>query len=87
MVMGTSGLKGSIGLRKLMTALEQLRRFGDYIGSGEDAQELDVRRAKIRAGMKSLLLLAELDIPPGALDPYLDYAAAKIASETLPEAE
>jgi hypothetical protein len=37
--------------------------------------------------MKSLLLLAELDIPPGALDPYLDYVAAKIASETLPEPE
>ena len=53
MIMGTSGLKRSIGLRKLMTALEQLRSFGDYIQSGADAQNPDVRTAKIREGMKS----------------------------------
>ena len=35
MIMGTSGLKRSIGLRNLMTALEQLRSFGDYIQSGQ----------------------------------------------------
>jgi hypothetical protein len=87
MVMGTSGLKRGIGLRKLITALGQLRGFGDYIESGADAQDRAVRTAKIRAGMKSLLLLAQLDIPPGALDPYLDYVAAKIASETAPEPE
>jgi hypothetical protein len=87
MIMGTSGLKRSIGLRNLMTALEQLRSFGDYIQSGADAQNPDVRTAKIREGMKSLLLLAELDIPAGALDPYLDYVAAKIASESSPEPE
>jgi len=87
MIMGTSGLKRSIGLRNLMRALEQLRSFGDYIQSGADAQNPDVRTAKIREGMKSLLLLAELDIPAGALDPYLDYVAAKIASETAPVPE
>ena len=87
MIMGTSGLKRGIGLRKLITALGQLRGFGDYIQSGADAQDPAVRTAKIRAGMKSLLLLAELDIPPGALDPYLDYVAAKIASETVSEPE
>jgi hypothetical protein len=31
--------------------------------------------------MKSLLLMLELDIPAESLDLYLDYVAAKIASE------
>jgi hypothetical protein len=34
--------------------------------------------------MKSLLLMAVPDIPIEAMDPYLDYTAAKIASQTLP---
>jgi hypothetical protein len=49
-----------------MTALDQLRGFGDYIQSGGDAQNPDVRTAKIREGMKFLLLLAALDFPAGA---------------------
>jgi hypothetical protein len=70
-----------------MTALDQLRGFGDYIQSGGDAQNPDVRTAKIREGMKFLLLLAALDFPAGALDPYLDYVAAKIASDIAPVPE
>jgi hypothetical protein len=87
MIMGTSGLRQNIGLRNLRTVLEQLRSFGNYIQSGADAQNPDVRTAKIRESMKSVLLLAELDIPAGALNPYLDYVAAKIASETAPVPE
>jgi hypothetical protein len=82
-VMSTSGLKRNIRPRQLMTLIEQLRSYGDYIKSGENADSPDVRRAKIRAGAKALLLMAEPDIPIGALAPYLDYAAAKIASETV----
>jgi hypothetical protein len=37
--------------------------------------------------MKFLLLLAALDFPAGALDPYLDYVAAKIASDIAPVPE
>jgi hypothetical protein len=84
MVMSASGLKRHIRPRQLMTVIGQLRGYGDYIQSGKDAENPDVRTAKIRASMKSLLFMAELDIPPESLDPYLDYVAAKIASETSP---
>jgi hypothetical protein len=66
--MSMSGLKRGIGPRQLMTIIGQIRSYGDYIRSGEDGENPDVRVAKIRAGMRSLLLMAELDIPAGAMD-------------------
>jgi hypothetical protein len=58
----------------------RLRAFGEYVQSGEGAGDPVVRTARIRAEMESLLTTPGLDIPVGALDPYLDYVAEKIAS-------
>ena len=84
LVMSASGLRQAIRPRQLMTIIGQIRGYGGYIWSGQDAGNPNIRRAKIRAGMKSLLFMLELDIPPESLDPYLDYVAAKIASEPVP---
>jgi hypothetical protein len=81
MVMSVGPLKRQIRPRQLIAVIGMLRGFGEYIQSGEDAENPDIRIAKIRTGMKSLLLKAGLGVPVGALDPYLDYLAAKIASE------
>lgn len=84
LVMGAGGLVRTIRLRQLLVIIRQVRSYGDYIWSGEDAENPDVRMEKIRAGMKSLLLLLELDVPAESLDPYLDHLAAEIAAETAP---
>jgi DNA (cytosine-5)-methyltransferase 1 len=80
MVMAVGPLKRQIRPRQFMMIVGKFRDFGEYIQSGQNMEDPDVRTAKIRAGMKSMLLMAELDIPSGALDPYLDYVAVKIAS-------
>jgi hypothetical protein len=61
LVMSMSGLKRNIRPRQLVMTTGRLRSYGNYIWSGEDAENPDVRRARIRAGMKSLLLMAELE--------------------------
>jgi hypothetical protein len=60
--------------------ISRLRAFGEYVQSGEGTDDPGVRTARIRAEMESLLAAPGLDIPAGALDPYLDYVASKIAS-------
>ncbi len=81
-VMGAGGFKRSLRPRQLIRTIGQVRSVGAYIWSGEDAEEPEVRRARIRAAMESLLLDAEPDIPAGSLDPFLDYVAAKLAAES-----
>ena len=56
--------------------------MGDYVRSEKDSENPDVRAARIRADLESLLFAAEPSILSGALDPFLDYVATKIASET-----
>ena len=56
----------TIGLGGLVTVIKWIRSYGGYL-IGEDAQNADFRRARIRADMKSLLLMIEPDIPAGAL--------------------
>jgi hypothetical protein len=60
----------------------RIRRFGEYVRSGEDAGDPAVRTAQIRAEMECLLTIPGLDIPADALEPYLDFVAAKSASES-----
>ena len=83
-VMGAGGFKRSLRPRQLMTTIGQVRRYGDYVWSDEDAGDPDSRYVRIRTDMESLLFAAEPDIPPGSLDPFLDYVAAKIVSESAP---
>lgn len=72
------------GLRpgQVWMAIGRLRKFGEYVQSGQDADDPALRTARIRAEMECLLTTPGLDIPAGSLEPYLDYVAAKIASES-----
>jgi hypothetical protein len=80
-VMSLSGFARSFRPRQVMASLGRLRSLGEYVRSGQDADDLEARTARIRADMESLLLAAEPDIPPGSLDPFLDYVAAELAAE------
>jgi hypothetical protein len=63
-----------------LMAINRIRKFGEYVRSGQDAADPAVRTARIRAEMEALLTTPGLDIPVSALDPYLDYVATMIAS-------
>ncbi len=67
------------GLRpgQVWMAIGRLRKFGEYVQSGRDADDPAVRTARIRAETECLLTTPGLDIPAGSLEPYLDYVAAK----------
>jgi hypothetical protein len=71
------------GLRpgQVWMAIGRLRKLGEYVQSGQDADDPAVRTARIRAEMEGLLTIPGLEITAGALDPYLDFLAEKIASE------
>jgi hypothetical protein len=72
------------GLRpgQALDTIGRLRRFGEYVQSGQDADDPAVRTARIRAEMEGLLTAPGLDIPVDSLEPFLDYVAARIASES-----
>ena len=69
-------------VRQIGPAIARLRALGQYIQSGQDADDPGTRTARIRAELEYLLNLPGLDIPPGSLDPYLDFLAEKIVAET-----
>lgn len=75
------GLGRGLRPRQIVTVIGQMRAFGEYVRSGEDADDLAVRTARIRAKMEGPLTILGLDIPVDALEPYHDFVAAKIASE------
>jgi len=75
------------GPRQLMTTLGRIQTLGEYIWSGQDVEDPDARYARIRADMESLLFAAGPDIPSGSLDPFLDYIAKTLASESDPAPE
>ncbi len=75
------GIGRGLRPRQIWMAIGRLRTFGEYVQSGKDADDPEVRTARIRAEMECLLAIPGLDIPVGSLDPYLDYVAAKLASE------
>lgn len=78
------GLGRGLRPRQVLTAIGRVRASGEYIRSGQDADDLAVRTARIRAEMADLLTLPGLDIPAAAMDPYLDFIAAKITLDTTP---
>ena len=65
-------------------ATGRARAFGEYIRPGQDADDAAARTARIRAGTAGLLALPGMDIPAAAMDPYLDFIAAKIALDITP---
>jgi hypothetical protein len=64
------------------TLISRVRAFGEYVRSGQDAGDPGLRTARIRAEAEHLLIAPGLDIPPGSLDPYFDYLAEKISTES-----
>lgn len=80
-VMSLGGFTRTFRAGHTLAALRQLRSLGDYVQSGTDAEDPAARTAHIRADMQALLLAADPGIPLEALDPFLDYVAAKLAAE------
>jgi hypothetical protein len=65
-------------------AIARVREFGQYVQSGQDADNPTARTARIRAELQDLLTIPGLDVPSGSLDPFIDYLAEKIVAETQP---
>lgn len=78
--MSMAGIARGIRPGQALAAVNRLSRFGEYVRSGQDAENPTVRIARIRAEMEALLAAPELGIPVGTLDPYLDYVATMINS-------
>jgi hypothetical protein len=70
--------------RQAAQAIARVREFGQYVQSGQDAGDPAARTTRIRAELQDLLAVPGLDIPPGSLDPFIDYLAEKIVAETQP---
>ena len=71
--------------RQAAQAIARVREFGQYVQSGQDAGNPAARVARIPAGLQECLAIPGLDVPPGSLDPFIDYLAGKIAAETRPQ--
>jgi hypothetical protein len=76
-----SGIGQAFRLKQVPTVIRRFRSFGEYVQSGQDANEPEARVARIREYLEWFLAVPGLGIPPGALDPFLDYIAAKLAME------
>jgi len=84
-VMSSGGFRLALAPRQLVSTLRQLKETGDYIRSGRDAGDPAARAATVRAAMEALLSAALLDESADALDPFLDFIAGKIVTESAPE--
>jgi hypothetical protein len=86
-VISLSGLSRGLRLSQapqIAQAIARLREFGQYVQSGHDAEDPPVRATRIRSELQYLLAVPGLDVPPGSLDPFIDYLAEKIVTETQP---
>lgn len=77
------GLRLSQALQ-VAQAIARVREFGQYVQSGQDADDPAARATRIRSELQHLLAVPGLDVPPGSLDPFIDYLAEKIVAETQP---
>jgi hypothetical protein len=83
------GLGRGLGLSQALQAAQAIarfREFGQYVQSGQDAEDPAARTARVRGGLQGFLTIPGLDVPPGSLDPFIDYLAEKIVAETQPHA-
>jgi hypothetical protein len=81
-VMSFGGFRLVLGPRQIVSTLRQLKETWDYIASGRDADDPPARTATVRAGMEALLLAEVPSIPAGSLDPFLDYIADQIVTDS-----
>jgi hypothetical protein len=72
------------GAQQVAQAIARVCEFGQYVQSGQDAEDPPARAARIRSEFQDLLAVPALDVPPGSLDPFIDYMAEKIVAETQP---
>jgi hypothetical protein len=70
--------------RQAAQAIARVRDFGQYVQSRQDADDLAARTARIRTELQDLLTVPGLDVLPGSLEPFIDYLAEKIVTETQP---
>jgi hypothetical protein len=84
-VMAGGSFGRSVKLTQIPRSLSLIGTLGTYIWSGQAASDsIGVRTARIREGLAAALHVAELDIPPAAIEPFLDYLAAHIAESADP---
>jgi hypothetical protein len=82
-VMAGGGV-GRMRPRQVLHTIRILRETGTYLWSGRAATDpVEVREAYIRDQFTAALGLVQADVPPGALDPFLDYISAQLAGETF----
>jgi hypothetical protein len=75
-VMGLVGTGSSMKPGKILETARTAKTTFDYLWRGAAAADpLDVRTALVRKQFASVLDIGDLDIPAGALDPFIDYVA------------
>jgi len=78
-VIGAGGVGRVLAPRELVSTVKVIIEGYGY-ARGEDDGDPAARIARIRAVMEQLLTTAAPDLPKGALDPFLDFLAAKITA-------
>lgn len=81
-VMSSAGFRLMLAPRQLVSSLRRLREAVNYIWSGRDADDPATRTATVRAGIEALLSAGLPSVPAGALEPFLDFIADKIVTES-----
>ena len=80
--LGRSLRVGQVG--QIGPAIARIRALGQYVQSGQDADDPGIRTARIRSELEYLLNLPGLDIPRDSLGPFLDFLAEKIVARPRP---
>lgn len=81
-VMSSPGFRVAFSPQQLVSLFRQLKEIGDYIDSGRDADDPATRAATVRAGMEAMLSAGVPSVPADSLDPFLDFVADKIVTES-----
>jgi hypothetical protein len=79
---GITGLSGTVKPGQLLRAISLVRQLYDYLWHGAAASDtLEARTAHVAREFKAMLDARNLDLPPGTLDPFINYVADKLARE------
>ena len=83
--MGLSGIRNRSTVRSLLQAFRVARDMYDYLWHGRGtAESREVREAYVRERFAAMLDIGGIDVPPGSLDPFIDYVAGKLAQLAEP---
>jgi hypothetical protein len=81
-VMGLSGISGSGKKTLVFGIVKSARTLYDYLWHGQAAEDsVSTRVTFIRARLAEVLGTGTSDLPPGSLDPFIDYIADKLAAQ------